>query len=133
MKAWSLQQMLIHETSTSVIYNKFPGSSINLYCLLNVLHLRITRLTTISLRRIEQTISKSAHCHLLQEQLWSLGLTRHSKSDFDLANQTLGTPIESLETGHWVEGQKADCPSVLQMLYATKISDRSGMITTIFQ
>ena len=133
MKVWSLRQMPIHATSMSVICIKFLGSSINRYCLLNITRRRIIHLTTISLSQIEQTLSKAAHCHLLQELLWSLGLIKHSNIKFDLANQRLGTPMHSLEAGHWAEGRKADCPSVLRMLCATRISDLSGMITTTFQ
>ena len=133
MKVWSLQQMLIHATSTSVICIKFPGSSINRYCLLNITHRCVIHLTTISLIRIEQTLSKAAHCHLLREQLWSLGPIKHSNIKFDFANQSLGIPMHSLEAGHWAEGRKADCPSVLRMLCATRISDLSGMITTTSQ
>ena len=125
--------MLIHATSTSVICIQMLGSSINRYCLLNITYRRIIHLTTISMSRIEQTLSKAAHHHLLQEQLWSLGLIKYSNIKFDFANQTLGTPMHSLEAGHWAEGRKADCPSVLRMLRATRISDLSGMTTTTFQ
>ena len=116
----------------SVICIRFPGSSSNSYCLLNITHRRIIHLATISLSRIEQTLSKAAHCHLLQEQLWSLGLIKHSNIMFDLANENPGNPMHSLEAGHWVEGLKAGCPSVLRMKRATRISDLSGMITTTF-
>ena len=133
MKIWSLRQMLIHATSTSVICIQMLGSSINRYCLLNITYRRIIHLTTISMSRIEQTLSKAAHHHLLQEQLWSLGLIKYSNIKFDFANQTLGTPMHSLEADHWAEGRKADCPSVLRMLRATRISDLSGMTTTTFQ
>ena len=125
--------MLIHATSMSVICIKFLGYSINRYCLLHITRRRIIRLTTISLSRIEQTLSKATHCHLLQEQLWNLGLIKHSNIKSGLANQILGTPIHSLEAAHWAEGRKADCPSLLRMLCATRISDLSGMITTTFQ
>ena len=117
----------------SVICIKFLGSSINHYCLLNIMRRRIIHLTTISPSRIEQTLLKATHCHLLQEQLWSLGLIKHSNIKSGLANQVLGTPIPSLEAAHWAEGRKADCPSLLRVLCATRMSDLSGMITTTFQ
>lgn len=108
MKVWNLRQTLIHTKSVGGTYDKSLGCKSNRSRLLDGMHHRIIRLTTIFRDQIEPTYSKEVHCHLLKGPLWNLGLLKHSGIDSTLANQSLGTPTFSLETNLWMEGLKLD-------------------------
>lgn len=86
MKVWKLRQTLIHTKSVGGTYDKSLGWKSNRSRLLDGMHHRIIRLTTIFRNQIEPTYSKEVHCDLLQGPLWNLGLLKHSGFDSTLAN-----------------------------------------------
>ena len=119
--------MRIRMTSVGVIRNKFLGYNSNQSGLLNRIHRLIINLNTTFPNQIEPTLLKDVHRYPLQGQPWNLGLIRPSSIQFDPANQCLGSPIQSLESGRWIEGLKANHPTVVW-----RITDRSGVITILW-